>query len=327
MRFVLAILASSVAVALVALFVGALPVARIFDEKLGMVVPLDGSEVVRFSEGGARSRFGAHGFNPVVAGKIHDVGQKVFLYGDSFVEALQVADEAKPDAVMTRNFNGAAITFGIGRSGAGLKSFIKRAGCYELAFGRPVCHVFFVASVRDDLFHDYGAEPVGEKQLEFSNFVNRFHLNGMLAAYTAGQSLIKAELNFIPGRQVAFNSRARAEKDVAAVTHVIVGEIKTKVSAPVLIAYCPNVPQMRRGEISFENEEDKESQIFKNIVEASGIDYFDVTPALESLWRERHLFARGFANAGGPGSGHLNEEGIEAVFALIANEVRNRYDL
>ena len=92
MRFVLAILASSVAVALVALFVGALPVARIFDEKLGMVVPLDGSEAVRFSEGGARSRFGAHGFNPVVAGKIHDVGQKVFLYGDSFVEALQVAD-------------------------------------------------------------------------------------------------------------------------------------------------------------------------------------------------------------------------------------------
>lgn len=263
MRFVLAILASSVAVALVALFVGALPVARIFDEKLGMVVPLDGSEAVRFSEGGARSRFGAHGFNPVVAGKIHDVGQKVFLYGDSFVEALQVADEAKPDAVMTRNFNGAAITFGIGRSGAGLKSFIKRAGCYELAFGRPVCHVFFVASVRDDLFHDYGAEPVGEKQLEFSNFVNRFHLNGLLAAYTAGQSLIKAELNFIPGRQVAFNSRARAEKDVAAVTHVIVGEIKTKVSAPVLIAYCPNVPQMRRGEIRLRMKRTKSRRFSK----------------------------------------------------------------
>lgn len=326
MRYLLAILGSCVVISLVALFIGASPVARIFDEKLGMVVPLDGSEVVRFSEGGARTRFGAHGFNPFVAERVHDVGQKVFLYGDSFVEALQVADEAKPDVAMTRSLNGAAIAFGVGRSGAGLKSFIKRAGCYERAFGRPVCHVFFVASVRDDLFHDYGVEPV-EKQLEFSNFVNRFHLSGLLAAYTAGQNLIKADLNFIPGRRDAFNSRPRGEKDVSAVTRLIVEEIKAKVGAPVLIAYCPNVPQMRRGEISFVNDEANESQIFKSVVEASGIDYFDVTPALESLWQEKHLFARGFANAGGPGSGHLNEEGIEAVFALIANEVRNRHDL
>lgn len=306
---------------------GVAPVARVMDEDMKLVVPLEGGELFRCTEGVARSRFGIFGFNPVVADKIFGMTPKIFLYGDSFVEALQVQDEFKPDAVMSRHLGGVATTFGIGRSGAGLKSFIMRAQGYERAFGRPVCHVFFIASVRDDLFHDQGGVVDGKCQLAFSNFASRFHLNVLLATYTIGRSLKNRSLHLFHlscSKETPVTIECR---DVLTTIQFFVGEIKEKISAPVLIVYCPNVPRIHKGEVVFLDDEAQDALVLKGVVENSGIGYLDITPALVNLWENKKVFARGFANAGGPGSGHLNEEGIEAVFGAVADEVRTRYGL
>lgn len=328
---------AGVAVIVVAsgILLSASPVSREVDPLLNVSTPKDGSTVWRFTEGYAISCFGKHGLNPCVQNDGTDIADTIFLHGDSFVEALQVPDECKPDVMLAKFLGGKAGVIGIGRSGSGFPSMIVRARAYEKVFGAPKCHLFLSSSIDNDVFGDEGDEFVrtadgivqcppkaSAVQQKMINAINRFHLNCMLSGYTGIQASMRKRWHFMPRfHKPKKRTSGTRQKDLAGELNFLCGEMRKDISAPVIVVYCPSVPAIRHGRIEREDENHVDAGIAKEIFSANGIAMIDVSPALLEYWETHGGFVRGFSNNLGPGGGHLNAEGIKVVFGHVAKHL------
>ena len=336
MKYLISLAGIVITVFIVGIFLAPAPVARSYDSSLLLKVPMANSSAWRFTEGYAISRFGKHGFNAYLP---ENSASRIYLHGDSYVEALQVSDDNKPDAVMTRFYNENPVVYGYGRSGTGLPSFIVHARECERAFGKPLCHVFFVTSISSDIFDDSGVDFVWEKEVLKTNpnaafdsmrdksarIFNQLHLNFISSA---GQlfSTWLAGLN----RQNTLskkNSGTTGDESLKLRQQIqrLVSEMKKGIEAPCVIAYCPFVPSIANGEICQINEDSANAILFREIVEHNGFQWVDTTPAMLELFKTQGVFARGFANCSKPGNGHLNKNGIDAVFTYVAAKVKELY--
>jgi hypothetical protein len=317
------------------------PVAREVDSLLNVSTPKEGSSVLRFTEGYAISRFGKHGHNPCAHNDGIDIADTIFLHGDSFIEALQVPDECKPDVVLAKCLGGSIGVIGIGRSGAGFPSMIVRARAYEKAFGAPKYHLFFSANMDNDVFGDEGDEFVrttdgivqcmpkasGGRQ-KMINVINRFHFNCLLSCWTDIQVILRKRWHFLPRfHKTKKRTSFPRQKDLAGELNFLCGEMRKDISAPVIVVYCPSVPAIRHGQIVREDENHVDAGIAKEIFSANGIAMIDVSLALIEHWNAHGGFVRGFSNNLGPSGGHLNAEGIEVVFSEVASQLKERYGL
>lgn len=70
---------------------------------------------------------------------------------------------------------------------------------------------------------------------------------------------------------------------------------------------------------------------FKRVKNASstwgGIEVLNVSSVLNGLYKDKGVLPRGYANASGPGMGHLNVDGIEAVFSYVSKYLKDKYAL
>lgn len=314
------------------ILLSASPVAREVDLKLNVSTPQDGSSVWRFTEGCAISRFGKHGLNPCAWVADLDIKKTIFLHGDSFVEALQVSDECKPDAVLAKCLGGKTRVIGIGRSGAGFPSMIVRARAYEEAFGVPKCHLFFSSNIHNDVFGDEGDEfarteqgieqrppKSSASQMKMARFINRFRLNCLLSAYQGLQGIMKKRWRFAPHFPKSSKPTVpKREQDIEGELRFLCGEMRKDIAAPIIVVYCPQIPYAKQGQIVLKDENGVHADAAKKVLAEYGIGIVDVTPALLDYWNEHGGFVRGFDNNLGPGGGHLNEEGIKVVFGCVA---------
>lgn len=311
------------------------PVARCVDDRTRLVVPLNGSSVYKFTEGVAKSEFGEHGFNKLHDSKSLD-GGVIFLHGDSFVEALQVEDAKKPDIVLEKALGSGTAVIGLGRSGTGLPTFIVHAEEYEKNFRIPKCHIFIVTSVIEDSLFDNGDEyqltpkglscrigAVSDRLLSVSRFINRFHLNILIACYARIGDVRNKKWRFWPAPKRSRTDTADViGKDYFAERlELLFAEMEANVKAPVVIAYCPNVPRLEKGEIRFDDLDWEYVQLFRRACEKHGVAFVDMTNVLKGLFESNGTFPRGFANSNRFGEGHFNVNGIEKVFSDIADYV------
>lgn len=335
MKFLFPIIAIALVVYISGIFLEASPVARVIDEKIGMSVPQPDTSAWRFTEGGSITRFKKHGLNAALPDGIANV----YLHGDSYIEALMVPDDKKPDAVLTHALGGTNLVWGIGRSGTGLPSFIVHAREYERAFGIPKVHIFFVTSL-DDVTCDQGDEFVwgehgvrkcaprmSEAQMRLSRIINRYHLNFILSAYTKINQLKHKRWRFLPYSVNGENPCAERElstpvSSVEDKLDFLCDEMVRTIQAPVLIVYCPSTPVLINGEIIYQ-----EGDACFHELKSKGVDFLDASPALNGLYEKTGILPRGFANGDGPGRGHLNVDGIESVFQYVANYLKGAYAL
>lgn len=341
-RFCFWVLASGGIVSVVVVggvLLSASPIAREVDPLLNVSMPKEGSSAWRFTEGYAISRFGKHGLNPCVWHEGMNIAETIFLHGDSFVEALQVPDECKPDVVLAKCLDDKADVIGIGRSGSGFPSMIVRARAYEKVLGVPKCHLFFSSNIDNDVFGDEGDEFVRTAdgivqcpprasvvQQKMINAINLFHLNCMLSGYSGVQAIMRKRWHFMPRFPKAEKSApGPRQKDLAGELNFLCGEMRKDISAPVIVVYCPSVPTIRHGRIVREDENHVDAGIAKEIFSENGMAMIDVSSALLEYWDEKGGFVRGFSNNLGPGGGHLNVEGIKVVFNEVASQLKECY--
>lgn len=321
----------------VSIFLGSHPTFRVNDPQTGLQLPAKGSVVTRFTEGCGVSRYGTLGLNSY-QDKIEYRNKPFFLlHGDSFVEALQVSDENKPDAVLTRSLSNSAVAYGVGRSGYGFPSMIGRAIEYEKALGYPKAHIFFCASgISNDVFEDGGDEvekkdggfckrvvPISQRKLLCSRIVNLFHLN-----FVTDVAKKLYTLNGKYGRILQpVRPNHRESQKLEDELNYILNSMKTQLHSPVIIVYCPNIPRIKKGVVCRDNYESDDAKSLRNGAEARGIGFIDLTDVLLDLFDRKSIVARGFPNLGGPGFGHLNQVGIDTVFNHIANYLKETYAL
>lgn len=312
-----------------AFFLEAPPVARTIDPEIGMSIPLPGSSSWRFTEGGSITRFKEHGLNAALPDGIANV----YLHGDSYIEALMVPDEKKPDAVLTRELGGINLVWGIGRSGTGIPSFIVHAREYERLFGMPKVHVFFVTS-SDDITGDNGDEYIWNEsgihkcppktsrmQMSFVRMVNKYHLNFLISCYNNFNRLKHKRWHFYPSASSIVETNLPSPcLSTSELLDMLCDEIRRTIKAPVLFVYCPDTPVITNGCIIFQEGEEC-------FLKLKGMDVLNVAPALNDLYKIKGILPRGYANASGPGIGHLNVYGIEVVFSYVAKYLKDKYAL
>ena len=330
MKWLMAMIGILGVVWLCGIFLEAPPVARVIDNDVGMSVPQPGTSVWRFTEGNSNTRFKEHGLNAALP----DGRANIYLHGDSYIEGLMLSDEKKPDVVLTKALGGTNLVWGIGRSGIGIPSFIVHAREYERVFGVPRVHVFFVTS-SDDILGDQGDEYVWDREgvskcaprtspskMKLIRFVNKYHLNFLISCYNNFNRLKKRRWHLVPGISRGDTSKQSSDESapVAQCFEALCGEIKRTVKAPVLFVYCPHTPVLANGSVTCSAGEEC-------FLKVKGVDIVDVSPALNSLYAAQGVFPRGFDNASGPGDGHLNALGVEAVFSYVAKYMKEKYGL
>lgn len=247
-------------------FLEAPPVARTIDSDIGMSIPQPGTSAWRFTEGSSITRFKKHGFNAALP----DGRANVYLHGDSYIEALMVPDDKKPDAVLTRELGGTNLVWGIGRSGTGIPSFIVHAREYERVFGLPRVHIFFVTS-SDDITGDKGDEYVWDEsgiqkctpktsqmQMGLVRVVNKYHLNFLISCYNNYNQFKRKRWHFFPefSSSVKTKSVSRSCGSTDELLDVLCDEIRRTIKAPVLFVYCPDTPVLANGSVSFQEGEE-----------------------------------------------------------------------
>lgn len=299
----------------------------VYDNRLGLAVPRQGSSVFQMTEGFAVSHYAEFGFNACLPYESNS--RFILLHGDSYIEAFQLPDARKPDAVLSRMLGDGVRVHAIGRSGAGLPSMILRAIDYERVLGVPEAHVFFVASgIRNDLFQDTGGSvrveggfsktPIEGHVTGMSGFRNKLFFN-----FVTAMNKIWRDMRNIKKREIS-KDKDEAQQDVDSEMRHIRGFMNKSLKGRCIVVYCPNLPRIENGIVLFDDPDADDAAIVKNVM--SGDDFIDVTPALVECYKHG-FFARGFDNLGGPCNGHLNGHGVEFVFSYIAKVLKERYGL
>ncbi len=284
------------------------------------------------SEGWATSRVGRHdvfGIDDITTVS----GRCVAIWGDSYVEAAQVADSEKTAQQLTKMFereNVPLTGIGIGRAGRSVSDYYYLLPRYEQLIS-PLSNVILISQI-EDLEVD-GKTFVQSPEFHFQKRNQRYQALGLRKLLSDWRldfifSTIKEmktprEWVFLPWKDKAARGKIATVVDKTmeerrAQWQFALKSLQANSKAPLTIAYVPTVPFINDGEIIFQDENEALALELQSLASELGIGWVDLTSAFNGLYTEKGLFPRGFINSR-PASGHLNKYG----HYLLAREIRD----
>lgn len=305
-----------------------------WDGQIGDFVPPAGTTLQGRDEGWAQTRMGPHGVAALPS--LDGIGPVVALWGDSYVEALQVADDEKIAQQMTAfrarqsGANGWLTAVGVGRSGRSVADYVHLIPRYERLLDVRA-HVIVLGNIDDVLLGAGGftgppfalAETrAPANALGLRRVVHRFRLDFLWhAAQTVRGGLglsEKGSLRFFPGpvAQTGVGQRKASKYDrVAAVptreaVDFVLDAVQGAATRPVLFLYSPGLPRIVESQVAVRTADLDAGAVaaFERGCEARGIPFVNLGPRFLAYWRRTGLFPRGFHN-GRPSRGHWNAAG------------------
>jgi hypothetical protein len=323
-----------------------------YDSDLGMWVIKQDSAIMHSLEGRATSYYGRHGLNRTLWTRRASFSTNIILWGDSFVEALNVEDMAKPDAVLTRQIQlllgqTNLVAWGVGESGLSCAGQIVKLKKYEKVLGKPLVHIVLTTSGENDfgpIVSDSRAKLVTDPTFRIvpqpdnsfraggrgRELLSRFRFNFVRDIINACKSQHVSGLIFFkwpkPGSQppVTVLDNVNRSKRLDESANFLLKRLREETDAPILVVYCPRVPQVRKGIVDCTDHGEEDALLLKEAAKRNGIDFLDVTPVLVRAYTQKGVLCMGFQN-GQLGYGHLNERGIEIVFSEIAKYLKDKY--
>lgn len=320
----------------------------VFDAQLNAWVPQAGVARQWRDEGWATTRYGAHGLLRDTEAQLGAKPPLIFLHGDSFVEALQVPDDEKPEAQLTRCLRGAggeplsgALVVGLGESGLSAAGICFRLPRYEQLLGVPQLHIVMFTSLRrllpdanEPLHAVFTRQPelrMYELPPECPSASRRrlaaavHHLRG----YVLWQ--VRRKLAAAQGEKLRFGlgpvppepSAPERAADIDLVEarrafDFVIARLQASTRAPILIVHNPQVPVPVDGRISETDSQQGLADALAAAAQAHGVAFLSTRPVLLEVYRGQRRFPYGFPNTK-LGVGHLNASGIRAVAAYVAD--------
>ena len=309
------------------------PTLMVRDEVLEYDVPAEGSVEFYAHEGLSFNRFGPHGIGRKEWIRGKDRRNRIYLWGDSFIEAKQVFEDDRPGMVLMRRLEELShsydtAVFGIGTSGYGLMDGVARARIMEEKWGAPCCHIFFIGTYFEDdlefvLRDRIGKPPVSKTRM----LIRRIRYWFALTIIDKIKNHTHQFLARYQHREEKALPREKPKEEVLSGIKSVFCHMRSTLKAPVVVAYCPNsVATLVRGGVNFDDKDADLVPLVASMAKGYGIDFVDFSGALKRLYDERGILGRGFINMGGLGNGHLNKDGIKAVFEDVAKYIKDNYD-
>ncbi|HBC87139.1 MAG TPA: hypothetical protein DCZ94_09315 [Lentisphaeria bacterium] len=327
-----------------------------WNEQLKKLIPRENITLRHRSEGWGDSRFGKYG----ICG-IDDLAKyrcpKILIWGDSYVQALQMDDKYKMAQVFTRNWKSedggrhellaASIAFG----GTNIADYYFMMPYYQKTAGNPICNFIFLHSFADvsadvpgisnavfsskpefNLKFNY-IEPVMWKQdliqqmsnlgMDFLWFlykdINSYELNFRLETFEQKKGHKKVE------KGSKFFEIKKPNAKMVESWDFLMKKLKEVSTVPIVFVYCPDLPQVTKDETILDDSQKDSVPEFRKICKKNNIDLIDMTPDFTDFYKSTHIFPRGFQNSW-PYGGHINRYGHVLTSKAIQNYMEEHID-
>lgn len=292
------------------------------------------------TEGWAVTQIGKHGI--LGTADIETIQDPIVAFwGDSYVEALHVPDEAKMAAQFTRACRARTrrplVGVNIGYSGRNVADYYSLIPAYERVAPSIVCHVIVVGHFEDilpDRFDGRSNRFVSRPQPAFVHhgWKPRWQkIKGALDSlnlqfvWRLAVDLTELSVRLRPGPVPApGNEDVRPDGDLGLqeAWSFLITAMRQRTDRPLLFVYLADVPKIENGRVRLDNPEQRRTELFGDLCRRHGVGFIDMTEDFVRLYKTKGKLARGFAN-GIPGRGHINADGhrlvAEAVLLHLAN--------
>ncbi len=325
--------------------------SAVWSEAVSRRVPPEGGVIQWRREGWATTRFWKYGISGVDE-RCMSAKARVLIWGDSYVEALQVndGDKAAQQATHLWSEQGRSdlVALGVGVSGASAADYYFGFDLYEKLLAPVPVHVVLVSQLEDfypdenshelarfvsepDMHFVPFARPPTSSYEQTINWYHRYRLqaykqlkdavvggNGKQPFWRRAQWRMGPRKPSLKAGGETRISLATPEQIDAAFDFVFT-KFREKTSRPILFVYCPAIPRIAQGEILRVDEERDLALRFKSACERHGFGFFDMGPTFLESYDRTGRFPRGFASTR-PGRAHFNPLGHRLVAEAIVRE-------
>jgi hypothetical protein len=315
-----------------------------FDERLMKFIPSPNIVYKHRSEGIAKTYKGSFGINAIYD-ITKDNREKIVVWGDSYIEAHQVNDENKISQVVTTKLSQIVIgknlmCFGVGMSGDSVADYYFDIPKYEQLIPDIVSHFIVISDIIDTLPDQsnnkvrahFRSNPFmlyqDEWRPKYQTVKKRladFHLY-FLWEPIKSILLHTNKLRFMPVIQ-NHSSQGKYMKNIVYSDKFLFDswsflfkKLRKQSELPIALIYCPEIPKVKEGKISFKDNYAREIALLTKIAKHYEIPVLNATEPFISFYKRTGLFPRGFSNSK-PSEGHFNEYGHKIVSEIIITQI------
>ncbi len=268
--------------------------------------------------------------------------RKIAIWGDSFVEAIQVDDDKKIAQVFTKISaeNGLdLVAFGVGALGGAVVDYYFDLPKYERLNPTIAAHFILINHRRDVLpgKKRRGSLFVADPEFKFilkqrepqgplflRKLIYDLDLNFLFALAKSMPDLkdFRFAIGPVPQRIKAQGHSQKAYDEKAALRFLF-EKLAAQTSLPIVFVYVPRVPELRDGRFDFTDPLAPFMKDFSKMAKTHGMGFISLEQWFIGFHQRTGRFHSGFINSK-PGEGHLNEDGnrlvAEAIFNYISEE-------
>lgn len=273
---------------------------------------------------------------------------KVVIWGDSFVDAIQVDDPDKMHLQLSNLLDpkGGVTAVAVGEPWWSFADYVFRIPTYETVLKNTRLHVIHLYSLEDTFPDQYPGARVSlflsEPELHLEKYDNEWHeleapripsrisdtayrlrLHFFLHFRSRLERVIRLDgLRFKPGVQRSSGGELSVNKNwnryfdpawgsaepPLEAWRFLLGKLDAATEAPILVIYAPPTPTLAGGSLVLENPEKNLVAHFSAVCRDRGIGFVSLEEPFRRYWMENGRFPNGFSNTR-PWEGHYNADG------------------
>jgi len=297
------------------------------------------------SEGWGSTYFGPHGIIDLKKTDILNNKEKVFVWGDSFVEALQIDDKYKFHKILNQSFqkndlNRFAINFGA--SGQSLPFYYFQIPEYEKIIGKPYRHYIIISSndiepllissnkenphisIGDDIkFIKGNREPFSEIEMKVRYLIETLNLQ-FLKIFKNNLQLNK-KLRFYPGpfkknEDETDHLTNYSNDELQFIMEKIVAKMSNQTQNPITFIYLSPRFEVINGKVEMVNSKNIFINIFEEACARHNINFIDANEIIYNKFEKKKKLPIGFSNRYLL-NGHLNKYGHSILAEIIYEDL------
>ncbi|MFN0058326.1 MAG: hypothetical protein ACKVX7_07695 [Planctomycetota bacterium] len=310
------------------------PLVYVWSAELSRYVVAEG-EQRHVSEGIATTRTGKYGVNG-----IPDITRIetpiVALWGDSHVDARQVADDEKMAQAFTRIWNSRSRNpltgIGIGMGGWSMADIYFHLPTYEKLLPNLRCHCIVLTDIEDfrpDLKQRecwLSSQPTLHfEPSKWAPPYEEFKAQLILLRANFVWWLLKdirenVRLQFQPGprHRAAPTDDGDAARLPTDAWEFVVNALRDRATRPIFFLYLPRAPGLQDGKLRTEFADSEAGREFAALCAKAQVSFVDLGPRLIEFARQERRFPRGFPSTF-VWHGHLNVDGHRLVAEALAD--------
>lgn len=311
------------------------------DSRLGFSVIEAGTKIYHRSEGWGVTTIGQDGIVGQCPRQIDNAG-KIIIWGNSYVEGLQLDDDKKMSArlntLLQKNHINNMVAVQIGQDGEHVSDYWFKIPKYEAILSPVYRHYIIVTNILD-------LQPLPDnKNPVYCRFcaLPRYHLvKTQLVNFTSSRltrlciklrcdffdsirdDITNIDLCFIPRpmRKSAPPTRVVTPSGFdAKASAFLLDSLKSRTKVPLTLVWCPTVPSIKNNSVCFQDDKAAEAHELMLQCERRGIGFINMRKAFCTFYKNHLAFVRGFPNSE-PGTGHMNADGNNLVALAIFNTI------